>query len=382
MDQGKIVDINHNSEIRKSRALLFAQTVPSNLPIAAQRLFLALLTSVNENSTNDDDCTFIIRGKDIANMANLSPNVVGQQLEEMSIKADFLRQYTLIIKEDDGNDLRVGLISSTKYLKGQRAIRVNIDKFLMPYLKKAKEQFVLSYTAAGPMKFKSEYSIRLFEMLNYYIGEGYHYFTLEELRTVFNLSKNKIPQTCNFNQKVLAPSMRDINTFTNLSVEVKQEKKSRTIVGYHFFFKNKNTDLTIAEAIDEKFIEQLISKPYNFNKVVLTKMIDKYGIESIKNNFRYAKQHNPSNFGAYLNWAITNQVYEKEHEIKQIEAVNKALKNNMVPPPQYSEQISIFGLDEQNTSEKDVDYERIKEENPRLFEVINRIQKKIEDKKD
>lgn len=381
-NQGKLIGIDDNSEIRKSQALLFAQTIPSNLPISAQRLFLVLLASIDENST-DDDCTFIIRGKDIANLANLPPNIVGKQLEDMSIKADALRRYTLIIKEDDGNDLRVGLISSTKYLKGQRAIRVNIDRFLMPYLRKAKQQFVLSYTASGPMKFKSEYSIRLFEMLNYYLSDGYHYFTKEELRTVFNLQEGKIPLTSTFNQKVLAPAMRDINTFSNLTVEVKYENKGKKILGYHFTFKEKSPSISIEENVDENFIMMLVSKPYCVNKKVLMKFIDKYGIESIKNNFKYTKEHNPDKFGSYFHWAVTNQIYEKEREIKQIEAVSKASKNDMTPPPQYSEQMAIFTQDDQDDSENNLDYEEsIKKNNPRLYEIMCRIQKRIEENKD
>lgn len=385
MDNDKAVKVNisGDSEIRKSKALLFAQTIPSNLPIAAQRLFLALLTNIDEKTNSDGDGTFIIRGKDIADLANLSPNVVGQQLEEMSIKADSLRQYTMVIKEEDGNDLRVGLISSTKYLKGQRAIRVNIDKFLMPYLHQAKEKFVISYTAAGPMKFRSEYSIRLYEMLNYYLADGHHYFTMEEMRTVFNIPKDRVKSTSTLNQKVIAPAMRDINKFTSLNVEMSYEKRGRTIIGYHFEFKDRNQlALQQTKEEDEAFITMLISKPYCFNKLALMKLISEFGLESIKNNFKYTKQHNPSNFSRYLHWAIKSQVYEKETEIRQIEAVNKALKNGMTPPPCYKEQMDLFIEEDIEASKEDAESikDRIKIENPKLYEIMCKIQNHVDNK--
>lgn len=373
-----IKTVDENSEVRKSKALLFAQTTPSNLPVPAQRLFLALLANINEN-TKDDENTFIISGKDIAEVAGLSPNVVGQQLEEMSIKADSLRQYTLAIKEDDGNYLRSGLISSTKYLKGQRAIRISIDKYLMPHLKKMREQFAISYAAAGPMKFRSEYSIRLFEIMSYYLQEGSHYFTLQELREIFNIPNGKIPKTSILNQRVIAPAMKDINTFTNLRIEVKYKKEGRTIVGYYFTVKDISP-ITIEEVKnhDEEFITMLISPPYNFNKTTLFNFINQYGIESIRNNFKYTKEHNPSNFSGYLNWAIKNQAYEKEREIQQIEAVNKSLKNGMTPPPQYTEEIGLFSSQLDESENITPDYDGLKESNPELYAMIMRINKNLE----
>ena len=377
-DNNTLFPLDENSEVRKSRALIFAQTTPSNLPIAAQRLFLALLANINDD-TSDDDNTFIIKGKDIAALSNLSPNVVGQQLEEMTIKSDMLRQFTLTIKEDDGNDLRTGLISSSKYIKGQRAIRISVDKFLMPHLKRMKQQFDISYAISGPMKFRSEYSIRLYEIMNYYSNEGSHYFTLQEIRKLFNIADGKIPLTSTLNQKVIAPSMRDINNFTNMEITVEHKKRGRTIIGYTFTVKDKNPRLSnnnnnnnnkIQANEDEEFITKLLSAPYSFNKNSLFMLINKYGLNSIKNNFRYTEEHKPKNFSAYLFWAITNQVYEKQLEIAQIEAVNKAYAEDNIPLPIFE------NTDEINETVK-VDEEKMKEENPQMYEIMMRIKQKI-----
>ena len=173
----KDISIRAEDEIKKSKMFIFAQTQPTNLPIMAQRVFLALLSQVEQDDESD---TFIIRGRDIAALSKLAPNVVGQQLKEMSEASDSLRQYTLVIREEDGNDLRVGLISSSKYLKGERAIRVSVDKYLMPYIRNMKKQYAISYKAGGPMKFRSSYAMPLYDMMNYYLSDGQHYFTIEE----------------------------------------------------------------------------------------------------------------------------------------------------------------------------------------------------------
>ena len=368
-----ISNLTEDSQITKSKMLIFAQTSPSNLPVPAQRLFLALLSSINKE---DEGNIFILRGKDIAALADLPANVVGQQLQEMSISADSLRKYTLVINEDDGNTLRVGLISSTKYLKGERAIRVSVDPYLMPYLRKMKEQFVISYTAGGPMKFRSEYSLCLYDMMNYYLDEGGHYFTLAEVRRMFNIPDGKIAKTSILNQKVIAPSLRDINTYTNLEVTMKYEKQVRTIVGYYFFVKRKDgynsPKVTIEENTDEKFILQLTSDPYNFNKYYLVKLIEKYGIESIKNNFDYTKKQEPRNFSRYLSWAVQNQIYEKEREIEQIKAINSNYKTETVIP-KYHDEESLFSEEELKNEHVEIDEESLKERNPYLYSLLQKV---------
>ena len=364
----RIDNLSAESEIRKSKMLLFAQTSPSNLPVPAQRLFLALLSSIDPNQEGN---TFIIKGKDIASLSNLPANVVGQQLQEMSVSADTLRKYTLVIKEDDGNILRVGLISSTKYLRGERAIRVSVDQYLMPYLKKMREQYVISYAAGGPMKFRSEYSICLFDMMNYYLKEGYHYFTLEETRRMFNIPDGKIKYVSTLNQKVIKPALRDINTYTNLRVSVKHEKIKCKIVGYHFFVESSvpHVEVSLEEDTTDSLISTLISEPIKFNKYSLSKLIDQYGIESIKNNYEYTKKMNPSNFASYLYWAITNQVYERTREIEQIKKINENYKPESMP--KFRDEITLFEEPEPEASSVDLD--RIKESNPELYQIYTRI---------
>ena len=364
----RIDNLSAESEIRKSKMLLFAQTSPSNLPVPAQRLFLALLSSIDPNQEGN---TFIIKGKDIASLSNLPANVVGQQLQEMSVSADTLRKYTLVIKEDDGNILRVGLISSTKYLRGERAIRVSVDQYLMPYLKKMREQYVISYAAGGPMKFRSEYSICLFDMMNYYLKEGYHYFTLEETRRMFNIPDGKIKYVSTLNQKVIKPALRDINTYTNLRVSVKHEKIKCKIVGYHFFVESSvpHVEISLEEDTTDSLISTLISEPIKFNKYSLSKLIDQYGIESIKNNYEYTKKMNPSNFASYLYWAITNQVYERTREIEQIKKINENYKPESMP--KFRDEIALFEEPELEVSSVDLD--RIKESNPELYQIYTRI---------
>ena len=373
--------LNEDSEIRKSKALVFAQMSPTNLPLPAQRLFMALLANIDIDS---DQTSFIIAGKDIASIADLPSNVVGQQLEEMSIKADALRQYTIVIQEDDGNFLRSGLLSSTKYLKGQRSIRIGIDPYLLPHLKKMKEQFVISYKAAGAMKFKSEYSLPFYDMMLYYLREGgYHYFTIDEVRKMFNIPDGKVKLISTLNQKVIKPAMRDVNLHTNLEVTMKQETKqgSRATIGYHFYIKDKNQEcIEESNREIEEIMEMLVNPPYRFNKYTLMKLIDKYGIESIKNNFNYTKSKSPNNFSRYLYWSITNQIFEREKEIEQIQKVNKNFVID-TPLPKYREKVeALFPvIEEHDPDYKEIDkkelYERIKNSNPKLYEIIKKVNK-------
>ena len=318
----KEINVKADDEIKKSKMMIFAQTQPTNLPIMAQRVFLALLAQVEQ--TEDGD-TFIIKGKDIAALSKLAPNVVGQQLKEMSEASDTLRQYTLVIHEEDGNDLRVGLISSSKYLKGERAIRISVDKYLMPYIRDMKKQYAISYKAGGPMKFRSEYSMPLYDMMNYYLSEG------------------RVKNTSTLNQKVINVAVRDINAYTNLEVSVEQHLKGRKILGYTFKVRDKEEyQMKLITQEDERntFLKELIGAPYYFNPKTLDRLLNEYGYTSVKNNFEYTRKKNPKNFSRYLYYTITNQIAEREMEIKQIQAIQPDYKSSI--PSELIETTSLF----------------------------------------
>ena len=356
----KEIQMRADDEIKKSKMFIFAQTQPTNLPIMAQRVFLALLSQVEQNEDGD---TFIIKGKDIAAIAKLAPNVVGQQLKEMSEASDALRQYTLVIHEEDGNDLRVGLISSSKYLKGERAIRVSVDKYLMPYIRDMKKKYAISYKAGGPMKFRSSYSMPLYDVMNYYLSEGQHYYTVEETRKLFNIPDGSITETATLNQRIIAPAIRDINAYTNLEVSVEQHRQGRKILGYTFKVRDKEEyQVKLIEEEDERVVllRTVTGAPYHFNPKTLDKLVSQYGWTSVKNNFEYTKKQKPNNFAAYLYYTVTHQIAEHEMEVKQIRAVQPDYKSHM--PSELIETQNLF--EQEKKEENPVDIKEYKFSSP------------------
>lgn len=373
----KDIQIRADDEIKKSKMFIFAQTQPTNLPIMAQRVFLALLSQVEQNEKDD---TFIIKGKDIAAIAKLAPNVVGQQLKEMSEASDALRQYTLVIHEEDGNDLRVGLISSSKYLKGERAIRISVDKYLMPYIRDMKKKYAISYKAGGPMKFRSSYSMPLYDVMNYYLSEGQHYYTVEETRKMFNIPDGAITETATLNQRVIAPAIRDINAYTSLEVSVEQHRQGRKILGYTFKVRDKEEyQVELIEEEDERtaFVKLITGAPYHFNPKTLDKLITKYGWTSVKNNFEYTKRHTPKNFAAYLYHTVTHQIAEQEMEVKQIQAVQPDYKSSM--PAELVETQDLFKQEksvDQILEEENFDMDNYVFQNPQLAMMYEKFKQR------
>ena len=375
----KDIQIRAEDEIKKSKMFIFAQTQPTNLPIMAQRVFLALLSQVEQDDESD---TFIIRGRDIAALSKLAPNVVGQQLKEMSEASDSLRQYTLVIREEDGNDLRVGLISSSKYLKGERAIRVSVDKYLMPYIRNMKKQYAISYKAGGPMKFRSSYAMPLYDMMNYYLSDGQHYFTVEETRKMFNIPDGTVSETATLNQRVIAPAMRDINAYTNLEVTVEQHRQGRKILGYIFRIRNKEEyQVKLIPEEDERttFLKTITDAPYHFNPKTLDKLVSQYGWTSVKNNFEYTKRHKPNNFAAYLYHTVTHQIAEHEMEIKQIQQVQPDYKSTL--PSELVETPDLFTQQktvDQILEEEKIDMDEYVFQNPQLAEMYRKFKERAD----
>ena len=84
-------------------------------------------------------------------------------------------------------------------------------------------------------KFRSSYSIRLYEMLIQWKSVGSTEIEVDELRQLWVL-ENKYPAMCDLKKRVIEPALRDINEYSNLWVKVGQRKRGRRVHSLQFRF--------------------------------------------------------------------------------------------------------------------------------------------------
>ena len=127
---------------------------------------------------------------------------------------------------------------------------------MKPYLLQLKErytQYELLYTLA----MRSQYSIRIYELLKSYECQRGKIFDIDELKKILFAEKYKL--FGDFKRKVLNIAMREINELSDISVTYGVIKESRRFAKIEFIIKTKKnldekmtTWVKIDETINQK----------------------------------------------------------------------------------------------------------------------------------
>ena len=114
---------------------------------------------------------------------------------------------------------------------------------MKPYLLQLKKNFT-QYELIYTLQFKSKYTIRLYELI-----KSIHYRELEEYKRVFKteeikelLNGEKYTQYRDFKQRVLLPSIKEINENSDKEVFINEIKKGKKVEYIELLVKTKSLD--------------------------------------------------------------------------------------------------------------------------------------------
>lgn len=118
------------------------------------------------------------------------------------------------------------------YKKGEGTVTLGFSPTVAPYLTMLHTEFT-RYQLKHVGSLGSFYALRLYEICAQFRKTGERSISLARLREMFDLG-DKYQRLNNFRQRVLDPSVEEINEQTNLTVTVTPERKGRKVVGFHF----------------------------------------------------------------------------------------------------------------------------------------------------
>ncbi|MBY6850510.1 replication initiation protein, partial [Clostridium botulinum] len=184
-----------------------------------------------------------------------------------------------------------------KYKKGVLMLKINKD--LKPFYLSL--DWYTKYQFKNIMQFKSTYSFRMYELLKQYEKIGYRIITINEIRSMLDIKKNKYPKYANLKQKVIKVSINEINTNTDLFIDYEEVKESRKITSIKFYIKSKVQDKVRNEIVVS--LEDKESDYINEVKSILDEEITnlqakqiydsaKGNIDLIKEKYSIAKESN------------------------------------------------------------------------------------------
>jgi len=131
-------------------------------------------------------------------------------------------------------------IQRVKIDKGSTRVTVKFDELMAPYLLKIERCFV-KYKLINVLPMKSQYSLRLYELIKSHETQGKWTVILDDLRK--DLFVENIPTYADyrdFKKRILDPAIIEICNFTDLMVSFEPKRKDRKI--YSLTFEMCNID--------------------------------------------------------------------------------------------------------------------------------------------
>ena len=162
--------------------------------------------------------------------------------------------------DDKGTESLVRWFSTLRTNKRSGKVTIEFHKDMMPYLLELtkENQYYTHYQLKYILPMKSQYAIRLYELLKSYQRNNYEwFFDIEQLKKQLNCETYK--NFADFNRRVLEPSVAEINKYTDIKIAWEAVKERRKVVRVVFYMVGKNkTDLLEADrAINDNLDGQI-----------------------------------------------------------------------------------------------------------------------------
>lgn len=219
--------VKHNSLIRSRY----------DYTLAELRLVIAVASMIEPN--DEDFQTYTLPAREYAELMGADKDNTYKALKRLG---EMLLSKPLSIPEKDGGFFMCNWFSSYRYQKGQGTIAARFDPDLKPYLLQLKEQFT-KYKLENILRFKSAYSIRLYELAKSWEARGDFTISLNEFRQIMGLDcLDKKDKNCkpkyklygDLKRKVINRAIKEINALSDINLAYKEKKLGRKVTDLVF----------------------------------------------------------------------------------------------------------------------------------------------------
>jgi len=234
--------VKANDLIQKSRF---------SLQVQEQKIILYLISKIQPEDIDLKEHVFHVR--DFCKVCGLDSDN-GKNYRNIKNTLKDLRDKSIWITLENGKETTLAWFDKVTMERNSGKVEIKIDNMMKPYLMHLKEhytQYELLYTLA----MRSQYSIRLYELLKSYEFKHKKTFRIEELKKL--VSAENYTRFPDFERKVLDIAMREINNLSDLSVTYAIIKEGKRYAQIEF-------SMRIKEDLDERLetwakIDEVIS---------------------------------------------------------------------------------------------------------------------------
>lgn len=196
--------------------------------------------------------------------------------------------------------------------RGRGTVTVRFDDKMAPYLLKIKDCFV-QYQLVNVLPMKSQYSLRMYELIKSHETQGKWDVSLEELRKQLFIEPGQYEDWRNFSRRVLDAAIVEICNYTDLMVAFTPKRKDRKIFSLSFEMCNILEE-QYTEGARREINRSIVLDELPAEIVSLKKLPTVAGIRSMR---------------------------EKQRKARELaKLANKY--NNAKRPPEYSEEVTVM----------------------------------------
>lgn len=200
-----------------------------SLSVSETRVILLCLAKIYSNEPLPLDHEFTITAGDFNSELGLDTANAYRDLREA---VDRLWKREILIDVNDPGSM-VRWISKKAYFTSKGSVNIAFSAQIMPYLTELKGRYT-SYKLKEVAKFNNAYSVRFYELLVQFKDNHKRRISIADLRNMLDIG-NKYSAIKDFKKRVIMPALHDINAYSNVTVELEQEKLGKVIT--HFVFK-------------------------------------------------------------------------------------------------------------------------------------------------
>lgn len=220
-----------NYKVVKSNDLI--QKSRFNLQTQEQKIILYLISKIQPEDMELKEHNFNIR--DFCKVCGLdADNGFNYRYLKKTLKD--LRDKSIWITLDDGSEALLSWLDTVIMQPKNGTVRVKISEMIKPYLLQLKEKFT-QYELLYTLAMRSQYSIRLYEILKSYEFQHRKLFDIDELKRL--LSAENYTRYPDFKRYVLDIAMREINDLSDLSITYEAIKDGKRYAKIQFSMRLK-----------------------------------------------------------------------------------------------------------------------------------------------
>jgi plasmid replication initiation protein len=292
--------------------------------------------------------TYTLSVKEFKKAINLKGKSFYEELEKIS--ADILKKP---LKFKIGEKIiHVPWFSYIAYNPGEGTLDIRFDKFFKPYLLNLKEKFT-KYNFKYISTLKSNYSIRLYELLKQRESIGIREFSIDELKELLCI-EDLYHEYSNFKKRVILSAQKELKEKSDIFFEFQEIKKSRKVIKVKFYIHQNHMKkvelfpLPLEEETKVDFIKNIKKKANSMDIFLNDEIIEtweKYGEIAVYNALeQVSNREDIYNPAGYINTILQNfekneldEVSDvKENAIKAIiKEIKKRYSNTTEPIPDY-----------------------------------------------